>query len=190
MKTIMTCIDKMCNIQYKNGLVTKHLKYSKHHKRKQACPIIAILFLLGVAVMMDLKTYKVKNGLVLLLFLTSLVLRCIQDGFTGVGKGIVQMLLSFLILLPIYAFHALGAADIKILLSLSVLFPLQGMIYIFISSIFIGLIFSLLKCFYKNPKSFRWILSYFSPFKDKSEYHHIHFTIPIFISVILYGGVL
>ena len=139
---------------------------------------------------MDIQTFKVKNVLVLLLFLLSLVLRHIQDGFSGVGKGIVQMLLFFLILLPVFAFRALGAADVKILLSLSVLFPFQNMMMIICSSVFIGLILSFLKCIYQNPKSFRWFISYFSPFKDKSEYHHIHFTIPIFISVILYGGIL
>lgn len=139
---------------------------------------------------MDLKTYKVKNALILILFLTSLVLRYIQDGFLGVGKGIVQMLVLFLILLPIFAFRALGAADIKILLCLSIRFPFEIIIQILCSSVCIGLILSFLKCIYQNPKSFRWFISYFSPFKDKSEYHHIHFTIPILISVILYGGIL
>lgn len=139
---------------------------------------------------MDLKTYKVKNALVLLLFLSSVVLRYIQDGLLGVGRGLVQMLFFFLILLPVFAFRALGAADIKILLSLSVLFPLQNIISIFCSSVFIGLIFSILKCIFQKPKSIRYFLFYFSPFKDKSEYHQIHFTIPIFISVVLYGGFL
>lgn len=136
---------------------------------------------------MDLKTYKVKNQWVLLLFLAAILWRYIQDGFTGLGKGILQMLLSFLLLLPVFAFRALGAADIKILLSLSLLFPLQGIIFIFMSSIFIGFILSVFKCFYTNPKSLRCVISYFSPFKQKSEYHNIHFTIPIFISVILYS---
>ena len=149
-----------------------------------------ILLLLGIAVIMDLKTYKVKNALVLLLFLVSVVLRYIQDGLLGVGKGFVQMFLIFLFLLPIFAFRALGAADIKILLSLSILFPLQNIISIFCSSVFFGLILSFLKILFLKPKSIRYILSYFSPFKDKSEYHYIHFTIPIFISVILYGGFL
>ena len=139
---------------------------------------------------MDLKTYKVKNSLVLLLFLMSIILRFIQDGFLGVGKGIVQIFFMFLILLPVFAFRALGAADIKILLSLSVLFPFQIVISIFCSSIFIGLIISFLKIIYQKPKSFGEIMFYFSPFKNKSEYHQIHFTIPIFISVILYGGLL
>ena len=139
---------------------------------------------------MDIKTFKVKNALVLLLFLASVVLRYIQDGFLGVGKGIVQMLLFLLILLPVFAVRALGAADIKILLSLSVLFPFQNMISIFCCSVFIGLILSFLTCIYQRPKSIRGILSYFSPCKDKSQYHRIHFTIPIFISVILCGGFL
>ena len=139
---------------------------------------------------MDLKTFKVKNALVFLLLITSLILRTVQDGCSGVGKGIVQMLVLFLILLPIFAFRALGAADIKILLCLSIRFPFEIIIQILCSSVFIGLILSFLKCIYQNPKSFRWFISYFSPFKDKSEYHHIHFTIPILISVILYGGIL
>ena len=139
---------------------------------------------------MDIKTFKVKNALVLLLFLASVVLRYIQDGFLGVGKGIVQMLLFLLILLPVFAFRALGAADIKILLSLSVLFPFQNMISIICCSVFIGLILSFLICIYQRPKSIRDILFYFSPCKEKSQYHRIHFTIPIFISVILCGGFL
>lgn len=135
---------------------------------------------------MDLRTYKVKNQLVLLLFLTAVILRYFQDGYTGVGKGILQMTFTFLILLPIFAFRALGAADIKILLSLSVLFPLKGIIFIFICSVFMGLVFGIVKFIYTNPKSFRCIITYFSPLKDKSEYHHIHFTIPIFVSVVVY----
>lgn len=135
---------------------------------------------------MDLKTYQVKNGLIVLLLLTTALLRYIQDGFTGVGKGVLQMLFLLLVMLPIFAFRALGAADIKILLSLSVLFPLQGIIFLFVCSIFLGLLLSIVKFVCTNPKSFRCVISHFSPFKDKAEYHHIHFTIPIFISVILY----
>jgi len=135
---------------------------------------------------MDIRTGKVRNGWIAVLFLTSAVLCFLQEGVRGLGIGFFHMFLAFLLLLPIFAFRVLGAADIKIFLSLSVLFPLQAMLFIFISSILIGTltgIVILVQDLFHSPKASKKLFH--------CEYHYIHFTIPIFISVLLYeyGGI-
>lgn len=88
------------------------------------------------------------------------------------------MLLAFLLLLPIFAFRALGAADIKIFLSLSILFPLQDMLFLFSSSVVIGAVIGI-------------VMRARAYLKENTSFHYIHFTIPIWLSVLLYeyGGV-
>ena len=162
---------------------------------------------------MDLRTGKVRNRWIVALFTTSALLCLLAEGCSGLASGHFHMFLAFLFLLPVFAFRVLGAADIKILLSLSVLFPLQGMLFIFITSVIIGAfigIVILVSVFFKTYgsqfhtfHSLTYLFFHFGVFKDifhnskesdklsHSEYHYIHFTIPIFISVLLYeyGGI-
>ncbi|MBO6016267.1 MAG: prepilin peptidase [Lachnospiraceae bacterium] len=130
---------------------------------------------------MDIRTDKVRNGWVAVIFLLSVVLRFREKGFVGLGIGFTHMLLAFLVLLPIFAFRALGAADIKILLSLSVLFPIQDMLILFLISLVIGAVIGIVRYH---------LISNFGRIAARSKFHYIHFTIPIFISVVLYeyGG--
>ncbi|MBR1692933.1 MAG: prepilin peptidase [Lachnospiraceae bacterium] len=127
---------------------------------------------------MDIRTDKVPNGWIAVLFLTAAALRFWEEGFAGLGIGLCHMLLAFLLLLPIFAFRALGAADIKIFLSLSILFPLQDMLFLFSSSVVIGAVIGI-------------VMRARAYLKENTSFHYIHFTIPIWLSVLLYeyGGV-
>ena len=159
------------NLDYNNSITT--------NVKKAGVTILVLIFLLGVAVLMDIRTNKVRNEWVLVLFADSIVLRFWEEGFTGLGIGLFHMLLAFLLLLPVFAFRALGAADIKILLSLSFYYPLQGMVFIFVSSMVIGAVVGIVMLVQTHLTAHVY------------RFHYIHFTIPILISVLLYeyGGV-
>lgn len=141
-------------------------------------------------------TDKVRNEWILVLLICSISLRCLEEGVYGLCSGLFHMVLVLLLLLPVFAFRALGAADIKIFLSLSIYFPLKSICFLFCSSVVAGAligIFSLL--FYKitgSGQRLRYTQNSNSHDSVKQNpFHYIHFTIPIFISVLLYqyGGV-
>lgn len=163
-------------------LLYYNLQYIKHKSinqttfyftRKVGDSIFPVLFLLSIAVANDIFTYKVKNIWIIFLFGISCILRFRTEGISGVGIGLLQMLFVLTCLLPVFAVRALGAADIKIFLALSVFFPLKAILFIICASLIIGAFGGLMKMFIFRGS------------------HLIHFTIPIFISVLLYvyGGV-
>ena len=118
-------------------------------------------------------------------------------------NGLCDMFLISCFLLPVFAFRALGAADIKLFLVFAMMDGFQDAVIVICGSVVIGAVAALIKMIYcKNfKKRFSYLFSYlqeslwqghFTPY-HKSGYSSdsiIHFTIPIFLSTIIYvtGG--
>ena len=121
----------------------------------------------------------------------------------GIVNGLCDMFLISCFLLPIFTFRALGAADIKLFLVFAMMAGVKDALIVICGSIVIGAVVALIKMLYcKNfKKRFSYLFNYlqesirqghFAPY-HKNGYSSdsiIHFTIPIFLSTIIYviGG--
>lgn len=160
-------------------------------------------FLLA-AMLMDIWCYKVKNRFLLSGFAIGILILFNEKGIESLGKGLLTILLLFLILLPMFAIRIMGAADVKLFLLLGFLLGVKAAIACIFLSLVAGAVYSLLQMLYYKNLFLR--LSYFCEYTKNllitghfQPYHKgqpdkkavIHFTIPIFISFCIYwiGGV-
>lgn len=168
--------------------------------------MMMITCLLALMVYFDIRFSRIKNKWIILLFLTALFLKWQKEGGNGILYGGLQFLTVFMILLPVFACRVLGAADVKIFLALSVYLPFWELCLFMICSLVLGGLFGLILLIF--PKKYKSSF-FFSMIRVKNDttrqvpsvqgnhfipgltFHYIHFTIPIFISFLLYayGGV-
>ena len=171
------------------------------------CHCLLILLLIA-AVFMDFKYDRIYNDWITLGILLGLSLRIWKNGWHDMGSAIAAMLLSFCILYPIYKIGALGAGDIKLFIMVGSFLSVNRLIYIIVVSFIIGAVFSIGKMiseanFMERMKylysylvdvlrSGQWKL-YGENLRDdfkKYKSNKIHFSLPIFLSVMLgLGGV-
>ena len=158
-----------------------------------------IFCFLLVAMVMDIRCYKVKNQLILSGFAIGTLLLFYENGLQAIGKGFISLPILFLLLFPLYAIQVVGAADVKIFLLLGFLLGIKPVLYCVLLSLLAGAVYSLLQMlFYKNLlERLGYFLSYIgnSLTTNKIQPYHkvkpdkkavIHFTIPIFISFCIY----
>jgi prepilin peptidase CpaA len=143
---------------------------------------------------------KVPNNFILLGLILAFAFRFSREGVAGILNYLGGVLVPVLLLCPLYYFRTLGAGDIKLFAVLGGLMGWRSIILCVICALFIGAIISLLSMFfYKNLlQRIGHLISYFYQFfrtrtwipysKESSNHNTIHFTIPIFISVLLYIG--
>lgn len=168
--------------------------------------MIMIVCLLALMVYFDIRFSRIKNKWIMFLFSVALFLRWKEEGSSGVIEGIMQFLAVLMIMLPIFALRILGAADVKIFLALSVYLSKGAMVFLMICSLSLGGLIGLMLCIFQAKQKVPYILSIMSvknPTAVKAvhtrcglkasnlKFHYIHFTIPIFISFVMYayGGV-
>lgn len=121
----------------------------------------------------------------------------------GIVNGLCDMFLISCFLLPIFAFRALGAADVKLFFVFAMMAGFKDALIVICGSIVIGAVAALTKMLYFHnfKKRFSYLFSYlqeslrqghFTPYHQSgySSDSIIHFTIPIFLSTIIYviGG--
>lgn len=94
----------------------------------------------------------------------------LKVGGSGIPFLLLQLIISFLCLWPIYQMQGLGAGDCKVLLVASIFLPTKSIFSFFLTALIIGAMIGLLKYAIPNCKR-----------KGK-----IHFTIPILTSAFLY----
>ena len=139
---------------------------------------ICLLLILTVASVMDLRMYKVKNGLILMGFILRLILRIIWPSDGMLAAELAGMLLP-LLMIGLYKYSMLGAADIK-------LFSVSG-IYLGLNDCLYQLRKRLLhlRQFLKNypiTKNYQYM-----DFSKKDEDACIHLTVPMTLaSAIVY----
>lgn len=106
----------------------------------------AFLILITVT---DVRSYRIKNSVVLVFAIAGLIIRAIRGDFLS---GLLGMLLP-LVLFPLFALRMLGAGDIKALCALGAMLGLRlcawMLVFTFVSGGVIALLFML---FQKNAK--------------------------------------
>jgi prepilin peptidase CpaA len=149
---------------------------------------------------MDFTTGKVKNIWILIGLIVGILLQIVVE-----KKSIIEIcagaIVPFLILIGVFAIGGIGAGDVKLFSVIGVFIGVKGVFYCIIVSLVLGAIFSLGKILI-HRKSFNYFhnfCQYLSSFYQtkkiqlyqKEKANTIHFTLPIFISVVIYmGGVI
>lgn len=158
-----------------------------------------MLTIAGTAVVMDIVSMRISNGWILCSLLCGFL-------YSISGKGpcfrefVFGTLIPAAVLGGLCWFRMLGAGDIKLLCSLGGIIGPESVWRCMGVSFFIGAVFSLLfLVLYGNPAERLWYLKSYireylrtgvrKPYYRKgSALENFHFTVPIFMSVMLYAG--
>ena len=77
--------------------------------------IVVLLGLLGIAVVGDLRHHRIPNALVLLGLGLGLAGQTYSAELTGLGHGVLGILIGFAVFLPMYALGGMAAGDVKLM---------------------------------------------------------------------------
>ena len=155
----------------------------------------------AVAVWMDLRDASVDNGWILFSFITGLVIQVMEKGPKGgiiflTGAAVPVILLGILFVL-----RMLGAGDIKLLCALGGIMGPRTIVECIVYSLLAGAGISLAILISTGGirRRFLYLYQYMNEFYCTGEIHpyyrkgmsfpeNFHFTVPIFLSAVLYAG--
>ena len=149
---------------------------------------------------MDLRTARIDNGWILFSMAVGAVCCIMEKGIAGMffyaaGSSIP------LILIILFGFGMLGAGDIKLFCALGGVMGTGAVFRCILSSFLLGAVFSVL--FLITTRSFCERIQYFITYmencrnageiipyrrKEITAPENFHFTVPVFLSVLLYVG--
>ena len=149
---------------------------------------------------MDLRTARIDNGWILFSMAVGAVCCTMEKGIAGMffyaaGSSIP------LILIILFGFGMLGAGDIKLFCALGGVMGTGAVFRCILSSFLLGAVFSVL--FLITTRSFCERIQYFITYmencrntgeiipyrrKEITAPENFHFTVPVFLSVMLYVG--
>lgn len=89
-----------------------------------------LLFILVLsALISDIKTYKIKNTIIIVFITAGITLNTFAYGFRGLGDSLLGSIFPVLLLLVLFAAKMLGAGDIKVFCSIGALMGLHYVMY-------------------------------------------------------------
>ena len=155
----------------------------------------------AVAVWMDMKDASVDNGWILVSFISGILLQIVEKGAKGSLVFLTGAAVPVLLLGILFIFRMIGAGDIKLLCALGgFLGPrtiMECMFYSLLAGAGISLAILIstgglrqrILYLYQYMKEF-YCTGEIRPYYRKGmEYpENFHFTVPIFLSVLLYAG--
>lgn len=158
------------------------------------------LMVAGTAVIMDLRTARVENGWILFSLAAAFVWHVWQEGMAGVFVFFTGALLPVLILGVLFCFRMLGPGDIKLFCALGGVMGPEAIGKCIFSSFFLGAVISLAILIFCGSfiSRIQYLIRYFQDFLRTGEVRpyyrkgmaleNFHFTVPVFMSVMLYAG--
>ncbi len=105
---------------------------------EQIFSAIWLLGLLGVAVVSDLRHHRIPNLLILLGLGLGLAGQFYSTGVTGLGNGLLGMLIGFALFLPMYALGGMAAGDVKLMAMVGAFLTPQGALWAALFSLIAG----------------------------------------------------
>lgn len=177
----------------------------KHIILKVAC----LVFLIFLAMIKDLQSYKIGNSLILIGIILGLFFQLYETGWTGIIIWFGGVMLPILILAPLFLFKVFGAGDIKLFSVVGSFFGIHFVIKSIVFAFLIGGFLSIIhlvkykQVFYRfhhlieyiqnlsqinsltleGIKNFK-IIPYYDVKKEGYD-GVIHFSIAIFIAVLI-----
>ena len=173
-----------------------------------------LLILVILAVYHDIKSFTIKNYIIIIGISTGLIFNFIEIGLKGIYPFIIAIFLPIIILFPLFIIKALGAGDIKLFSVIGCYLGISVVSKIFLLSLFIGGFISIIYLIKTKSFSIRFnhLTSYisnlikdnyyaintrkirikeikFKPYYEKEKHGRegtIHFSIPILFALITY----
>lgn len=155
----------------------------------------------AVAMVMDLRTAKVDNGWILFSIGMGLGIRLWEEGAAGLISFAAGCLLPLVVLGGLFLFHMMGAGDIKLFCALGSAWGARAVWKCILVSFILGAGISIAILISEGNISqrFQYFLRYIDetvktgqirPYsrRDISALESFHFTVPVFLSVVLYAG--
>lgn len=155
----------------------------------------------AVAMVMDLRTSRVDNGWIVFCICTGLAAQILSGGIRGFLGAVWGIILPLLFLGGLFVFRMLGPGDIKLFCALGCMLGGVSIGKCILVSLFIGAGISLaiLISVGELRQRFHYFAQYFSEYrssgqkrsyynKDINALENFHFTVPVFLSVMLYAG--
>lgn len=155
----------------------------------------------AVALLMDLRTARVDNGWILFSIGTGLGFRALSGGPSALWGAFLGMLFPLFLLGGLFVFRMLGPGDIKLFCALGCTMGGGAIGKCILVSLFLGACISLaiLISIGGFRQRFCYFIQYFREYastgqkkpyykKDMAALENFHFTVPVFLSVMLYAG--
>ena len=98
-----------------------------------------------VAVIMDLRSGKISNRLILTGIGVALIRRLLQEGCVGLLTGVIQISFPVIVLYLFFLIGALGAGDIKLFSLIGGFINFRELITCIVASFVLGAVWSLIK---------------------------------------------
>lgn len=170
---------------------------------------VCLIFLLLLALIQDIKSYKISNFIIFTGYLLSLLFFHQDNEWTSIYKWICNIIIPIVILFPLFIIKVLGAGDIKLFSVIGGFFGITFTVNLMAISFVVGGVLSLIKLIrHKNLVTrFLVFLSYIKEFHLKlttntiREFNYIyydksiegregiiHFALAIFIAFLLKTG--
>lgn len=164
--------------------------------------LIFLLLILLLAVIWDFYKGKIPNILILTGVLTGTIFLVYQYGMKEILSHIPGILFPIILLFPLYKIGTLGAGDLKLFSILGFYFTFFETLFCMFTAFWVGAIISLFVLLWrKNLQERIWYFLnflkecfsggqfqyyYLNSNEEKDVKSKIHFSLPIFISVIFY----
>lgn len=160
-------------------------------------PVVAA----AVAMVMDLRTAKVDNGWILFCMTVGFLAKLRLEGAAGIIYFVAGSIVPLVLLGGLFFFHMLGAGDIKLFCAVGGLLGVRAVLKCILASLILGAGIS--AAILISEGNFCQRIHYFiryidmtvktgkiSPYSKKeiSSPECFHFTIPVFLSLVLYAG--
>jgi len=160
---------------------------------------ILVITLITLAVINDLRSYRVRNEITLTFAIIGIVYNICFYGLQSFYTTILGLIVPFLILLPLYALNMLGAGDIKLFCAIGTYIGLELVLMSIAYSFFVGAIIAVfIMLIRKNAfLRFKYFFTYikscllsmkilpYTEFIAQQDGTKMHFTIPIALSTMI-----
>ncbi len=104
-------------------------------------------FLLSIACRFDYKSRKIPNGLILVCLLTGLGMRLWEQGLSGIGGYLGNIVFTTMAFYLFFYIGAMGAGDVKLLGACAGFFPAGKVLYFLFFALLFAAIFALCKMY-------------------------------------------
>lgn len=154
----------------------------------------------GVSVWMDVREARIDNGWIIFSMCIGLLLKLYKGGIKEILFWGAGVMMPIVLLGIVFYFRMLGAGDIKLFCALGGLMGTSDIIWCIVFSFLIGAILSVAILIYYGIFSqrihyfYRYIQEYFHTghcrpyYKKGMALENIHFSVPVFLSTMLYMG--
>lgn len=159
-----------------------------------------LLLIAGIAMIMDLRWMRVDNGWIFCSLVSGLLFQLLTNGIRGIFIFLTGSMAPVVILGILFYFHMIGAGDIKLFCALGGIMGIEKIRICMAVSFGLGAVISLLilvfycDFFQRIQYFFKYVQDYLytkevKPYlKRGMTLENYHFTVPVFMSVLLYTG--